>query len=113
MSNGNILDIIVTFKASEKEVQNYERYWRCNGFRNRSDFLRQAADAAMYGNINRSPLLSGLQLKEINVHLDRTAAAIMDLVVCVSNDNWVGDDDIQSSLYTALNDISIMRKRYK
>lgn len=106
------MDLLVNFKASQALINEYERFWRANGFRNRSDFLRQSADVAMAGGRRGGSSVSASLIIEANLHLGRIGAQMMSLNTKSANsNNPLHDGEIAEAICNVFHELKLIRKR--
>ena len=103
-------EVIITFKVSPQKLEEYNRHWLAGGFKNRSEFLRQAADAAMSPRKKGAANISAQLIQEYNVHLHRIAVTLSELLTkSVANDNQIEQADFVDKLSRSLQKIEKLR----
>lgn len=107
------MEAVISVRVHSSEKEEFESFSKTNGFHGVSEFLRCAGNAAIesQGKEIQQSKASERAVVETNVHLDRIASMIKELMVKTANDNWQCDEDFEGGLKGALRDLIAIRKK--
>jgi len=109
MRTNNKMKAMIAVRVHASEKAEFKCFSKTNGFRGLSEFMRCSANAALtnQGKEIQQSEASERVLIEANVHLDRIASMIRELMAKTANDNWQCDEDFKG----ALRDLIAIRKK--
>jgi len=100
-------------RCSEEELNAYNKFWRERNLGSLSALIRQATNCfiADSGTKYRLFKMDEKIWIDTTIQLHRLNAIVMELTTRAANDNWKLDDEFQTKLKGALNDIKLIRKK--
>ena len=105
------MEIPTTIKFTRGLLERCDRYWFNEGFRNRSDLVRQAVEAFISTENSNNAGVSSRALREKNIHLNRIAGMLASLQPLIAtNDNALDNENVGRKLRQALHKIEKLRK---
>jgi len=104
MTSNKLREVFVSCRATDDEIAIWDQAWRKQGYKSRSQFMRQSICAAAV------PGLMNMKTVEESFHLNRISAVLMELRTLVAvNDNMLSDTN-QKMLGQALEHVLAISK---